>query len=209
MKREILTPECCREDLKAIYRMKVLAMGILSGTFLCLGGFAIYLIAVSVLWKTENPDGILALMVTGLVIIAVAPIAWLLIYPKYKIENMVLEIVEDKLEYSTTEDVYRRVYTRRGYYIRHYVNYYFGFAYFGKCRIYDRPYYSWSDLYSADGVIDLYNRAEAGDTYYIVLDRDAKQKKPLMIYNTKEFVFCPDGTTESPDRTWRDSVNME
>ena len=189
--------------------MRLWMAACLSGAFTCLGGFAIYLILLSVHWKTENPDGIVALMVTGLVIIAVAPIAWILVVRKYQIKNMVLEIVEDKLEYSTTEDIYRRVYTSRGSYIRHYVNYYFGFAYFGKCRIYDRPYYSWSDLYSADGVIDLYNRVEAGDSFYIVLNGKAKHKKPLLIYNTKEFVLCPDGTTRSPDDTWKDSVSGE
>ncbi len=204
MKREILTPSRCREDMKSTYKMNVLAI-VIAVAFLQI---LVMLIAFLPVWgQTDRQQrDLYTVSILGGYALCVVWFVWWYYRRYQKIDWMVLEIVEDQLISYTVREVYRY---RKGYRTRVYDIYILIFRYFGEYKIPDRPHYTWSKQYSADRDQDLYDRAEAGDTYYIVLDRDAKRKKPLLIYNTKEFVFCPDGTTRSPDDTWRDSVGSE
>lgn len=208
MKKEILTPSRCREELLYVHKVNILfAIPLM----ICL--FIVALMTVGLVYLTEVRafdnwkywDLIFIGGVGGIVVGGVVLLIYLQRHRNRKIERMVLEIVEDTLLFSTMRYEYRG----SGRHRHLHIYYVLVFRYFGEYRIPERPHYVWSKLYSADCDKDIYNRAEAGDTYYIVLDRDARRKKPLLIYNTKEFVFCPDGTTEHPDGSWRDSVDVE
>ena len=207
MKREILTPERCREELLWVSRLNWMMV---LPVFLCI--FCMVLLPLSLIciaeydWWDENQwDELFPLFILGAIAIGVALLVGIQHRRNQKVRQMVLEIVEDKLVgYLTQEE-----YSGYGRHRTRYIYYVLSFRYFGDYRIPDRPHYSWSKLYSADRARNVYDRAEIDDTYYIVLNRDAKCKKPLLIYNTKEFVFCPDGTSKSPDSTWRDSVSVE
>lgn len=62
---------------------------------------------------------------------------------------------------------------------------YMFFSSFGKYRIAETTYYSWSQQYAV-GVRGMLTYAVPGDTYYIVTQND---KTILMVYNTKLFDY--------------------
>ena len=207
MKREILTPSRCREDLRQANQLNTIVIISLFGCSFLLGLsiFALFYLEEFSWVEDGRIDVLFSLCMGGAVALGVGLMLAIPYLRTRKVNRMVLEIVEDRLIFSTIRYEY---YGYNGSRRPHPV-YVLVFRYFGEYRIPERPHYTWSKRFSADRAKDVFDRAEAGDTYYIVLDGKAKKKKPLLIYNTKEFVFCPDGTTESPDRTWRDSVNME
>ena len=208
MKREMLTPSRCREELWYVNRLTLMeflpVMGLVLVLILMIGGL-FYLSEFS--WYEKSRwNSLFAWCLGAATLLSVGIIIGIPYFRKRKINRMVLEIVEDKLAYADRRIGYRSFH---GWSRRPYDYYVLGFAYFGEYQIPERSHYEWSNRFSADRDKVVYERAEAGDTYYIVLDGKAKKKKPLLIYNTKEFVFCPYGTTRSPDDTWKDSVSGE
>ena len=207
MKREILTPSRCREELLQVNQLNmILTVSLLFGSLLLgLLVFVLFFLAEFSWFEEGRIDVLFSLCMVGAVVLGVGLILGIPYLRARKINGMVLEIVEDTLLFSTMRYEYygysgsRTIHT---YYV-------LVFRYFGEYRIPDRPHYTWSKMFSADRDRDVFDRADARDTYYIVLDGKAKFKRPLLVYNTKEFVFCPDGTVESPDNTWRDSVSAE
>ena len=198
-----MTPSRCREELRQVNRFDLVTILMIAfGLFmLAFGVFGLYYLE-AITFERVQGDCLFALGLVGILGAGGGVFFGIPYVRTRKIDRMVLEIVEDKLLFPAMR--YSESRSRR-----YYCYYVLVFRYFGEYRIPSRPHYTWSKRFSADRDRDLYERAEPFDTYYIVLDRNAKRKKPLLIYNTKEFVFCPDGTTGVPDHMWRDSVSDE
>ena len=204
MKREILTPSRCREDLKNNYKLSGYAVAYIIASGLI---FVITLafIVAGMQVDPERQDLYTFCIFGGYIVCAGLFVWWYYSRPR-KVDRMVLEIVEDKMITDRIEEIYRY---RNGHRRKVDEAYVVVFRYFGDYIIPDRPHYLWSKQFSAYRDKELFKRCQAGDTFYIVLNGKSKRKRPLLVYNTKEFVFCPDGTPESPDSTWRDSVSAE
>ena len=203
MKKEVLTPDRCREDvlrmLGYIQRLHLLltillttiAAGLVLGVMMMEGTLRAKLIICGLMGAVLLPGALISLSP------AVRNIRL-----QSRVRQNGCDIFEDVLTVALTE----RRRGNRGYNtIDHFT---LRFAHCGEYHIPPHPHYRWSERFEML-TREVHDTAESGDGFYVVCLKDQGPEEPLMVYNQKFFVLCEDGTTRAPQTSWRDSVSVE
>jgi hypothetical protein len=203
MKKEVLTPDRCREDVLQMlgYKQRLnLFVGVLLAVLIAI------LIGSVILMEG---DSLAKLILSIAVCVILLPVALIDLIPSIrnarllkKIRQTGCDIYEDVLTVALTE----RMRGSRGYRTINY--YYLRFENCGEYLIPPHPHYQWSGRFEML-TREVHDTAESGDGFYVVCLKDQGPGEPLMVYNQKFFVLCEDGTTHAPHTSWRDSVNVE
>ncbi len=203
MKKEVLTPSRCREDVLRMLGRKQ-RLNLLVGALLT-ALTVILIVGVILMEGTSSVKLIISLAVCGILL----PIAWIDLIPairNFRLQRRVrqngCDIFEDVLTVALTE----RKRGSRGY---NTIDYYtLRFEHCGEYPVPPYSHYQWSEHFEML-TREVHDTAESGDRFYVVCLKDHAEKTPLMVYSQKFFVLCEDGTTHAPNTSWKDSVSVE
>ena len=203
MKREVLTLSQCREELVSLQRIDRRIFVIL---LICLMPMIFMMVGIYAVSYDPNIGIDVAdiISIASPVVILLFLMVFTFFYEKHRIRKMQraeLVILEDTLVLAY-DDIVRRSRRYSG------VVYKLQFQNLGIFRIPERQNYAWSQLYSMSDK-GVYNTSIIGDRFYIVCLKNARRKKPLVVYNTKLFELCAEGTQPRTSKSWRDSVSVE